>query len=423
MVNGRFRFLHVADLHLDSPFAGLRSAPPRVADVVQQATLLTYDRVVETAIREQVDFVLIAGDVYDGRDRSLRAQLRFCDGLARLARSGIQSFVVFGNHDPLDGWSARIEWPVRAHRFGADSVEAVPVVRDGIRLATIYGISHGHREVRANIAQQIRGNGEAGLAIGLLHANVEGIGGHENYAPCRLEDLEAAGMDYWALGHVHSKRVLREASPLVVYPGNTQARSRAEAGERYCCLVSADATGLSYEMLPVDAIRWYQDRIPITGLAGDQELLDRLDGRCHEIEEESEGRPVICSLTLTGAGDLHQNLSRPGYLDALLERLRGEHGEADPFVYVDRLRVETTPEFDRDERKQAQDFVAALLGVVDAIRSDPDAVAELARELGPLQEQIRKTLGTELPLDSGNLLPWLERAEAMCLDLLEGGRS
>ncbi len=419
----RFKFLHVADLHLDSPFVGLRSAPERVVGTLQQATFSAYDRVIETALREQVDFVLIAGDIYDGRDRSLRAQLRFRDGLARLARSGIESFVVFGNHDPLDGWSARIEWPTETHRLGAEKVEAVRVIRDGVRLATVYGISHGHREVRTNLAQQFRASQEPGLAIGLLHANVEGIGGHENYAPCRLEDLEVAGMDYWALGHVHNQQVLREEKPAIVYPGNTQGRSQAEVGERYCCLVSVDADRLSQELIPVDAVRWLNEEVAIGDLVDEQELLDQLDGRCSEIREDNEDTPVVCSVTLVGSGDLHHNLSRPGYLDALLEHLRGEHSRDDPFVWVDRLRVQTVPEFDREERKRAQDFAAALLEIVDEIRADPEAIAELAGELAPLQEQIQKTLGTVFPAEDADLSPWLDRAEAVCLDLLEGGRS
>jgi len=420
----QLKFLHVADLHLDSPFVGLRSAvPEHVAGALQKATFSAYDRVIETALKEQVDFVLIAGDIYDGKDRSLRAQLRFRDGLARLARSGIESFVAFGNHDPLDGWSARIEWPAGTHCFGAENVEAVPVIRDGVRLATVYGISHGHKELRTNLAQQFMAGQEPGLAVGLLHANVEGIGGHEDYAPCRLEDLEVSGMDYWALGHVHNKQVLRTERPAVIYPGNTQGRGRAEAGKRCCCLVEVDADGLSQGFVPVDAVRWLNEEIAINDLVDDQELLDQLDGRCREIAEDSDGRPVICSIDLVGSGDLHHDLSRPGYVDGVLEHLRGEHNSNDPFVWVDRLRVRTAPEFNREERKQAKDFVAAILEVVDDIRDNPEAVTELAGELAPLQGQIQKMLGIPFPAEDADLSTWLNRAEAACLELLEGSRS
>ncbi len=418
----QFRFLHVADLHLDSPFVGLRSAPEHISKALEEATFSAYDRVIDVAIEREVAFILVAGDVYDGRDRSLRAQLRFRDGLARLAQSGIESFVVFGNHDPLDGWSARIAWPEQTHLFNADRVTCLRVVRDGMRLATVYGMSHGQKDVRENLARRFMAEPDTGLAIGLLHANVEGIGGHENYAPCSLEDLDAAGMDYWALGHVHNRQVLRTQKPAVVYPGNTQGRSRAEAGERHCCLVSVDADRLSQELVPVDAVRWLNEEVAIGDLADDQELLDQLDGRCREIMENNEARRVVCSIDLIGSGDLHHNLSRPGYVDGVLEHLRGEHSDSDPFVWVDRLRVRTAPEFDREERKRAQDFAATLLEVVDEMRAQPEAIGEIREELAPLETQMRKALGSEFAAEGSELLTWLDRAEAVCLELLEGDR-
>jgi hypothetical protein len=169
-------------------------------------------------------------------------------------------------------------------------------------------------------------------------------------------------------------------------------------------------------------VRWRNEEFSITEMVDDQELLDHLDRRCQEIGEDSDGRPVVCSITLIGPGPLHHNLNRPGYVDALLEQFRLEHGSNDPPVWVDRLRVETTPEFDREERKRAQDFAAALLQVVDEVRGDPAAIGEIRGELGPLQEQVQKALGSGFPVDDAKLLTWLNKAEAMSLDLLEGGR-
>lgn len=419
----RIRFLHVADLHLDSPFTGLRSAPQRVAEIVQQATFSTYDRVVETALREQVDFVLIAGDVYDGKDRSLRAQLRFRDGLARLSAAGIDSFIAFGNHDPTTGWSARISWPDGVHRFGSDSVEAVQVRRDGAVLATLYGISHSHAEVRENLAGRLGREQPGGLAIGLLHANVEGIGGHENYAPCRMDDLESAGMDYWALGHVHDRRVLREDMPAVVYPGNTQGRSRAEQGARFCTVVDVAGQGISLRSVAVDAVRWLRREVSITGISDDQELLDALEYSCAEARDVGEGRPVICMIILTGSGPLHDALSRPGYVDGLLGHIQTREVEGEPFMWINRLELATTPELDREERKQALDFVGELLRVADQIRSDPAQIEELKREIVPLQERLQRALRMEFPVDGNRMLEWLDKAEIMCLHLLEGERT
>ena len=103
-----FRFVHTADLHLDSPFLGIQEVNEHVAGELREATFRTFDRIVELCLKRHVDFLLIAGDIYDSRDRSLRAQLRLRDGLRPLSEAGIPTFIVHGNHDPLDSWSATV---------------------------------------------------------------------------------------------------------------------------------------------------------------------------------------------------------------------------------------------------------------------------------------------------------------------------
>ena len=115
------RFVHAADLHLDSPFTGLKAAAPdNVANALYAATFTAYENIIDLCIDEGVDALLVAGDVYDGKDRSLRAQLKFVEGLRRLDEAGIRSFVCHGNHDPLDGWEAKLNYPPGCKRFGRD---------------------------------------------------------------------------------------------------------------------------------------------------------------------------------------------------------------------------------------------------------------------------------------------------------------
>ena len=125
----RLRFVHAADLHLDSPFGGLRSLAPEIAETLYQATFKAYDNIIDLCIQEQVNALLIAGDIFDGADRSLRAQLKFRDGLIRLQEANIRSFICHGNHDPLDGWEAQLTFPEGCHRFGSE-LEQVPVFAD-----------------------------------------------------------------------------------------------------------------------------------------------------------------------------------------------------------------------------------------------------------------------------------------------------
>ena len=138
----RIRFVHAADLHLDSPFVGIRAAAPdNVASALHDATFAAYENIIELCIEEEVDALLVAGDVYDSADRSLRAQLKFVDGLKRLDEAGIRSFVCHGNHDPLDGWEARLDYPPSCTRFGPD-FEAVPVFENDPSRAVVHGISY-----------------------------------------------------------------------------------------------------------------------------------------------------------------------------------------------------------------------------------------------------------------------------------------
>ena len=140
------RFVHAADLHLDSPFSGLRSlAPDNVTSALRQATFDAYENIIDLCIAERADALLIAGDVYDGADRSLRAQLRFVDGLRRLDAAGIRSFICHGNHDPLNGWEARLDLPQGCVRFG-DDVTGESVFPDEPDRATVYGMRAIHDE-------------------------------------------------------------------------------------------------------------------------------------------------------------------------------------------------------------------------------------------------------------------------------------
>ena len=182
-----FSFVHTGDLHLDSPFVGLTAeAPPNVAALLRESTILAWRNIVDLALAEQVDFLVVAGDAFERANRTLRGQLVFRDGLARLAEAGIASFVVTGNHDPLDGWEPSVTWPELAHRFPAHEVTAQPVVRDGTEIARVYGVSYHQRDITTNLAKRFQREADAPYAIGLLHANVGGLEGAANYAPCTV---------------------------------------------------------------------------------------------------------------------------------------------------------------------------------------------------------------------------------------------
>lgn len=371
---GTLRFVHAADLHLDSPFQGIRhSAPDNVATELREATFGAYERIIDLCIEEDVQALLIAGDVFDSADRSLSAQLRFVDGLKRLDRAGIQSFVCHGNHDPLDGWTAELAFPESCHRFGAE-IGSAPIGD----LATVYGISYPKRNVLHDLTPHFQRRPDDRFSIGLLHANVDGSTGHESYAPCTLESLRRSGMDYWALGHVHGHAILSSASPAVVYPGNTQGRHPNESGPHGVCLVEVDGSKRpKIDFVPVCTVRWENARIDISELPTEQALIDALERTVEQLLDSSGGCGVVCRASLDGRGPLHATLRREGTLESLREQVNRDLSRRDPFLWCERLIDRTGPDLDRDARRMADDFLGDVLRMIDDLRDDPDELAAL----------------------------------------------
>ncbi len=418
------RFVHSADLHLDSPFQGLAAIQPDIAARLQRATFDAYDNIIALCIEEQVDALLVAGDVFDGADRSLRAQHRFVDGLKRLDDAGVRSFICHGNHDPLDGWEAKLDFPSGAVRFGPEA-EGAPVFPDEPDRAVVYGMSYPVRDVRENLIPRFGKPGGERFSIGLVHANVGTNTGHEAYAPCALGDLEAAGFDYWALGHVHTREVLRQANPTVVYPGNPQGRHPNERDARGVYLVEvADSGAVRAVFHPVDVVRWTSLEVRIDAAVDYQDLEDRLDGEIGEVRQAADGRDLILRLTLSGRGPVHADLVRPGLLDDLRSHLNQSWSTRRPFAYIERVTDSTSASVDREERKQAEDFIGDLLRLVDEHRRDPAKAEDLGTELEPLFASARasKYLRDAAP-STEQVIGLLAAAEGVCLDMLLGDES
>jgi len=318
-----FRFIHAADLHLDTPFQGVARPAPGVARALREASLEAWERLVDLALERRVLFVLLAGDIHDGAERGLRAQIRFLAGVRRLDEAGIRTFVVHGNHDPLDGWSAVTGWPAGVTVFGAQRVESVPVELHGAQVAVVHGISYARREVRENLALRFSRAGGPGLHIGLLHANVGSSAEHAAYAPCTLGDLAASGMDYWALGHIHRRAALDTAMP-AVYPGCPQARRVRETGDTSVTLVRVGASGsVEISEIPTGALRMEDVEADISDL-GAGAYAD-LAARIHaEFESLRAGFPphvkcCVARVRLRGEGPM-QRLTLDPYLQ--------EHGKS-----------------------------------------------------------------------------------------------
>lgn len=412
-MTGTVRFVHASDLHLDATFGGVDASDDTVARALARSTLEAVDRVVDLCLAREADFLLIAGDVYNSADRSLRAELHFQRAMLRLHEAGIPAFVVHGNHDPADGWSAGLELPESTVVFPADRVERREVRRDGELLCAVYGRSYPTRQVRDNLALDFRREPDDSLAIGLLHANVGGREGHEDYAPCTVDDLRKAGMDYWALGHIHLwGRVASD--PPVLYSGSTQGLNPTEDGPRGCLYVELGPRGASEEFVETASVLWRSEALYITDL----EDLDGLRGKLVAVCETARGggRPSILRLELLGRGPLHAQLVRPGVLDDLLDDLRHQQLDAEPWIWIDRLRDGTRPDVDLEALLDEEGLIGDVARIARTRIDDAEAAEAAVEEIvaAPLAQ-----LGLDARL---RLAPRrvVERARDLCVDLLKG---
>ncbi len=354
------KFLHCADLHLDSPFQGLQKLEPWLAERCRKAARQAWRNLLDLAEREQVDFVLVAGDVYDGAERRLQAQLVFQDGLQRLARRGIHAYVVHGNHDPLDGRLATLRFPDQVTLFPGDGVSSAVYRRDGRPLARIHGISYPRKNLPQAFGSGFQRCGDEPLQIGLLHCTVGAHGEHESYAPRTLAELAAADLDYWALGHIHLPGVLLERNPTVVYPGCLQGRHVRESGPRGCYLVGAHQGAIqTLDFVELADLRWAAAEVDVGGAEAMDEVRDRANAVCERLRAEGEGRPVLVRLRLVGRTGLCRELLRAG--EDLAEFLRERHGMGLDLVWVERLEVAVRPALDLEVRLEDPGLVGEVL--------------------------------------------------------------
>ena len=409
-----FSFIHTADLHLDSPFSGLRQVDGTVASLIKDATFKAFDNVVDLALRHKVDFLLVAGDVYDGSDRSLRAQLKFTDGLKKLAEAGVRSFVCHGNHDPLDGWSAALNWPEGVHIFGS-VLESVPLALGGEDVVVVHGISYPTVQIDEVFGKDFQRQGPYPFQIGLFHCSVGSDPAHETYAPRTMEELVSADLDYWALGHVHTYRLLKEGDPFIAYPGNTQGLHIREIGPRGCLLVQVDGQGtINARFEPVDAVRWFSIDIQINDLETEGDLIEAMERTCDEIRHEAQGRPAIARITIVGRGLLHPVLRRPQVVGDLMERLRETGLESTPPLWIEGIQVQTSTPIDLDARRNSADFLGEVLRLIENSRQNPTGLEEMISELYH-DRRLRRFL--EMPAQE-ELVEVLGEVESMCLDEL-----
>ena len=417
-----FSFVHAADIHLDSPFVGIGRLPDEhshVAETLRDATFGAFEAVIQICIDRQVDFLLIAGDVYDGADRSLRAQLRFRDGLWRLTNQGVRIYVVHGNHDPLDGWSHAVQMPDLVHVF-PDRLESVVFEKTGVPVARIHGISYPRNRINADFGKGMAREGVEPFQIGLFHCNAGGDLRYDPYAPRSVAELIETGLDYLALGHIHERVTLHASQPFIGYPGNTQGRHINEAGPRGCLLVNVTAEGqlaAEPEFVATNRVRWEACDIDIAGMETIDDLLSSLDDRMETLAELEHECAIVTRITIKGRGTLHRSLTKPEAMASLQNEARSRGIERSPFIYIEQLLRKTQPAINLNSRRAGQDFLGELLRLIEEMRRSPEQLDEVSDVLNELYQHARAKRLLDA-VDERAMRELLDEAELRCADLM-----
>lgn len=292
------KFIHAADLHLDTPFLTVEGFSKQLQYNLQRSTYSAATKMFDTAIRERVDFVILAGDTYDNTDRSLNAQEFLKNQFLRLKENNIKVYIIYGNHDYFRNDLAAISFPDNVFVFRDQISTFELVARDGMKVG-LTGFSYYQQHVTQDMAQEYPQRGDFDYQIGILHA---GEGGSD-YAPFSMADLTSKGYDYWALGHIHKRQTLNE-SPKVIYSGDLQGRNPNETGPKGFYLATVLNNQTSLDFIESSVYVWNQVSLNVQKDDNLENLLAKitpiLDVNDHE----------LITLTLNNAQELDPELVR-----------------------------------------------------------------------------------------------------------------
>ncbi|MFL6675666.1 MAG: exonuclease SbcCD subunit D [Massilia sp.] len=376
------KFIHAADLHVDSPLRGLDGYEGAPVQRLRGATRLALSALVDLAIERQVDFVILAGDIYDGNWTDFRTGLFFREQMLRLTRENIRVYVIKGNHDAESQITKQLPPVDGVHVFKSTSAETFVIDELGV---AVHGRSFPNRAVPEDLVEHYPAPRPGMFNIGVLHTSLTGRAGHDPYAPTSVDVLCSKGYDYFALGHVHTREVVREADPRIVYPGNLQGRHAKETGPKGCELVTVSAgTIASAEFVPLDVVRWHQLELDAAGLADVNALRQRFIARATELVAGERERLHALRVIVGGESELHRlEAEQPGTIAAAIQAGTQDFEDAD--LWVEQVHLNLRSPLDRQLALARTDAVGEVVQLVDEIAaSDEDLRTWALEQLGSL---------------------------------------
>ena len=393
------KFIHAADIHLDSALHGLERYEGAPVEEIRSATRRAFDNLIELAIDEQVAFVLLVGDLYDGDWKDYNTGLYFVERMGRLRDASIRVFIVAGNHDAASQITKHLRLPDNVTLFSTRKPERVVLDDLGV---SICGQGFATRAVTDDISQGYPQGDPQLLNIGLLHTCLDGKPGHEPYAPCTVDGLRSKGYQYWALGHVH-KREEVSRDPWIVFPGNIQGRHIREIGPKGCTLVTVDG-GEIVEVAhrDLDVMRWSIRELDVSATETVDDIYEQVREGLQLALDAAEGRPVAVRLVLYGACSAHLKLhaDRERWIQEYRALATGLGGAG---IWLEKVSIKTKPAISTDEVLERDDALSGLLRAIHDMELDSSILDELADEMSVLRQKLpAELLAGDDPFDPAN---------------------
>jgi DNA repair protein SbcD/Mre11 len=376
------KFIHTADIHLDSPLKGLEVHEDAPVEEIRGATRRAFDNLIDFTIEEEVDFILIAGDLYDGDWKDYNTGLFFVSRIGRLSKAGIKVFIISGNHDAASQITKAMPLPDNVTFFSSKKPQSVKLDNLGV---IIHGQSYSSRAVTENLAFTYPQKEPNYFNIGLLHTSLTGREGHEDYAPCTLDDLKLKGYDYWALGHVHKREIVSE-DPWIVFPGNLQGRHIKEAGTKGATLVTVEEGRITeVKEHELDVLRWATCQVDLSQCETSDSVYSSVRRDLEYEVGQANGKTLALRLVLTGKSPVHaQLLDRTAQWTEEFRGIAAGLGE----VWLEKVRFQTSRKTSLDEIFSEDTPIADLLQAIQHLELDGDAILGLVPELTALKSKL-----------------------------------
>ncbi len=377
-----FSFIHASDIHLDSPLVRLEHYEGAPCESLRQASRRAFDRLVDMAIAESIDFVIISGDLYDGDWRDYQTGLYFTSRMSRLREAGIPVFIVAGNHDAASRMTRCLDLPANVSFFANDRPQTVYLKNLDV---AIHGQSFATPAVKKDLSTEYPRAEGGYYNVGLLHTSLSGREGHAPYAPCSVSGLMDKDYDYWALGHVHKNEILCK-DPWIVFPGNIQGRHIMETGPKGCVKVNVDYNGkTSVDFRSLDVIRWQKLTIELKEIDHVHDALMTICDRLEDIFEENDGGPVITRIEASGFGKAFLELGADPehWINEIRSNTIDSSGGR---LWIEKLKIKNN--LPKEENDDIAGPIEEMVRFIHEIKKDPKQLLSAADPIRVLAKKL-----------------------------------